>query len=107
MEEMVQALFEQGALVRNGAVTLTRPLAELKIPTTVQAILAARIDRLLPAEKDLLQTLAVLGKEFPLGLVREATARPDDNLELLLRNLQLGEVIYYHPLFSDPLYRFL
>jgi predicted ATPase len=56
MEEMVQALFEQGALARNGAVALVRPLAELKIPPTVQAILAARIDRLPLAEKDLLQT---------------------------------------------------
>ncbi len=106
MEEMVQALFEQGALMRNGAVTLVKPLAELKIPPTVQAILAARIDRLPPAEKDLLQTLAVLGKEFPLGLVREATARPDDELERMLRNLQLGEFIYEQPTFPDPEYSF-
>jgi len=106
MEEMVQALFKQGALMRNGAVTLVKPLAELKIPPTVQAILAARIDRLPPAEKDLLQTLAVLGKEFPLGLVREATTRPDDELERMLRNLQLGEFIYEQPAFPDPEYNF-
>ena len=48
MEEMVQVLFDEGALVRNGTVKLTRPLVELKIPPTVQAILAARIDRLPP-----------------------------------------------------------
>ena len=70
MEEMVQVLLDEGALVRNGAVKLTRPLSELKIPPTVQAILASRIDRLPPDEKELLQTLAVMGKEFPLGLVK-------------------------------------
>ena len=67
MEEMVQVLFDEGALVRDGtAVKLTRPLSELKIPPTVQGILAARIDRLPADEKELLQTLAVIGREFPL-----------------------------------------
>jgi predicted ATPase len=47
MEETVQVLLDEGALVREGtAVRLTRPLGELKIPPTVQGILAARIDRL-------------------------------------------------------------
>jgi len=64
LEETVQVLFDEGALVRNGTVRLMKSLNELKIPPTVQAILAARIDRLPPDEKDLLQTLAVLGKEF-------------------------------------------
>ncbi len=62
MEETVQVLFDEGALARNGAVRLTKPLNELKISPTVQAILAARLDRLPPDEKDLLQTLAVLGR---------------------------------------------
>ena len=79
MEETVQVLFDEGALVRNGAVKLTRPLNQLKIPPTVQAILAARIDRLAPDQKELLQTLAVIGTEFKLGLVRKVgleRARP-------------------------------
>jgi hypothetical protein len=53
MEETVQVLLDEGALVRNGAVKLIRPLSQLKIPPTVQAILAARIDRLPSAGKDL------------------------------------------------------
>ena len=58
MEETVQVLLDEGALVREGSATrLTRPIAELKIPPTVQGILAARIDRLPADEKDLLQTL--------------------------------------------------
>src|SRR5208337_3392536 len=69
IEEMVQVLLDEGALVRDGAaVRLTKALGELKIPPTVQDILASRIDRLPPAEKDLLQTLAVIGREFALGI---------------------------------------
>jgi predicted ATPase len=87
MEETVQVLFEDGALARNGAVKLTRPLGELRIPPTVQAILAARIDRLPPADKELLQILAVIGKEFPLELIRTVTDRNDDELEPILSEL--------------------
>ena len=46
IEEMVQALFDEGALVRNGAVKVARSLSQLRLPPTVQGILAARIDRL-------------------------------------------------------------
>jgi predicted ATPase len=70
MEEIIKELFEQNALLRNGSIKLTKSLAEIQIPSTVQAVLASRIDRLPPPSKDLLQALAVIGKEFPLGLVR-------------------------------------
>jgi hypothetical protein len=66
MEETFQALLDEGALVRNGQLKLTRSLAELKVPPTVQATLAARIDRRSAAEKELLQILAVIGKEIAL-----------------------------------------
>jgi predicted ATPase len=68
MEEMVPALFEDGVLQRNGAVKLAKSMAAVKVPATVQAILTARIDRLPSDEKDLLQALAVIGKEFQLSL---------------------------------------
>ncbi len=106
MEETVQVLIDEGALVRNGLVRLTKPLDELKIPPTVQAILASRIDRLPAEEKDLLQTLAVMGKEFPLGLVRKVTGKPDDELERMLGDLQLGEFIYEQPALPDVEYTF-
>jgi predicted ATPase len=73
MEETVQALLDEGALLRDGEVKLTRPLGELKIPPTVQAVLAARIDRLPPAEKELLQTLAVIGEDLALELIKNVT----------------------------------
>jgi len=71
MEELVQALFDDGTLVRDSAIKLTKPLSQLSIPPTVQAILASRIDRLPADEKDLLQTLAVIRTDFSLGLIEK------------------------------------
>ena len=88
IEEIVQALFEQGSLVRNGAVKLTRSLAEIHIPPTVQGILASRIDRLAADVKELLQTLAVIGKNLPLGLVKRVKQKAEDKLERMLSDLQ-------------------
>jgi class 3 adenylate cyclase/tetratricopeptide (TPR) repeat protein len=107
MEETVQVLLDEGALVRGGAaVKLTRPLAELKIPPTVQAILAARIDRLPQDAKELLQTLAVIGREFPLSLIRAVVGKSDDEISRMLDDLQLGEFIYEQPAVGDTEYVF-
>jgi predicted ATPase len=107
MEEMVLVLFDEGALVRNGAVKLTHSLNQLKIPPTVQAVLASRIDRLPADEKDLLQTLAVIGREFPLALVeRLFSTSDDDELNRMLSDLQLAEFIYEQPATGDIEYIF-
>jgi class 3 adenylate cyclase len=105
IEETVQALFDEGGLVRNGAVKLARPLDELKIPATVQAVLSSRIDRLPGAEKDLLQTLAVIGKEFSVGLAGKLVG-PATELDRMLSALQAGEFIYEQPSFPDTEYTF-
>jgi predicted ATPase/class 3 adenylate cyclase len=106
MEETVEVLLDDGALVRNGSVKLVKPLAELKIPPTVQAILASRIDRLSPNEKDLLQTLAVIGKEFTFGLVQRVVAKSEDDLNHILHDLELAEFIYEQPAAGDIEYTF-
>jgi class 3 adenylate cyclase/predicted ATPase len=106
MEETVQVLLDEGALVRNGTVKLTKPVGELKIPPTVQAILAARIDRLPSDLKDLLQHLAVIGREFPMSLIRSVVGKTDDELNRMLGELQLGEFIYEQPAIGDSEYIF-
>jgi predicted ATPase len=78
----------------------------VKVPATVQAILAARIDRLPGEEKELLQTVGVLGREFPFGLVRRVTLKPDDDLNRMLSALQLAEFIYEQPAIGDTEYIF-
>jgi predicted ATPase len=108
MEEIVQDLYEQGVLERD-AVGSRRAMPlpqDLHIPTTVQGVLAARIDRLAPEEKALLQQLAVIGREFSLGLVRQVISQPEDDLYRLLSSLQRKEFLYEQPAFPDVEYLF-
>jgi class 3 adenylate cyclase len=65
IEEIVQALFEEGVLMRNGALKVVRSPSQVHVPASVQGVLTSRIDRLPAEEKELLQTLAVIGREFP------------------------------------------
>ena len=114
MEEVVQELFERDILIRTevGAVRRDRPSAgahtgvPLHLPPTVQGILAARIDRLAPDEKALLQHLAVLGREFPLSLVKQVIVQPEDDLYRLLSSLQRKEFLYEQPAFPEVEYIF-
>ncbi|MBV8357615.1 MAG: AAA family ATPase, partial [Deltaproteobacteria bacterium] len=106
MEETMQVLLDEGVLVRNGAMHLTKPIGELKIPHTVQAILASRIDRLAADAKDLMQTLSVIGREFPISLVRAVVSKPAEVLDRLLNHLQLAEFIYEQPRAGDVEYTF-
>jgi class 3 adenylate cyclase len=70
LEETVRTLVETGALAgERGAYRLTRPVETLQVPATVQTILAARIDRLPPEEKRLLQAASVIGKDVPYALL--------------------------------------
>ena len=69
-EKSVRTLVETGGLAgERGAYRLTRPVEHLQIPATVQAILAARIDRLAPETKRLLQAAAVIGNDVPMPLL--------------------------------------
>ena len=97
IEELVQELFDEGVLLRNGRVRITRPLLQVRIPPTVQGILASRIDRLPADEKGLLQTLAVLGKDIALDLTRLVTAEAEGELSRIFSDLQAGEFIYERP----------
>jgi hypothetical protein len=81
IEEMMRALFDEGAIVCNGEVRVARPLSQVRLPPTVQGILASRIDRLPAAHKELLETLAVMGRESSLALIRSVAMRPDGELE--------------------------
>jgi class 3 adenylate cyclase/tetratricopeptide (TPR) repeat protein len=106
IEEIVLNLFEDGTLAHNGEVKLAKPLASLRIPPTVQGIIASRIDRLPADEKDLLQTVAVIGTEFNLGVAHALSGKSDDDLNRLLNDLQLAEFIYEQPAAGDIEYTF-
>jgi predicted ATPase len=72
----------------------------------VQGVLAARIDRLPAEEKELLKTLAVIGKEFSCSLLKQVVDRPEEDLYRLLSHLQAAEFIYEQPAFPEVEYTF-
>ena len=72
----------------------------------MQAILAARIDRLAPDEKALLQQLAVIGRQFPVSLLRQVLPYSEADLYRLLASLQRKEFLYEQPAFPEVEYIF-
>jgi class 3 adenylate cyclase/predicted ATPase len=107
MEEVVQTLAEEGVLTgERGNYRLAKAPTEIHISPTVQGVLASRIDRLTPAEKALLQQLAVIGREFPLSLLRQVLPQPEDELYRLLASLQRKEFLYEQPAFPEVEYLF-
>src|SRR5207245_10031225 len=81
LEETVQTLVETRMLVGDrGAYRITKAPEAWQIPPTIQAILAARIDRLPPEDKPLLQAASVIGKEATLTLLQAQADVPEDSL---------------------------
>src|SRR5262249_14776885 len=107
LEETVRSLVETGALVgERGAYRLTRPIDTLQPPTTVQGILAARIDRLPAEEKQLLQAASVIGKDVPYGLLAAIAEQPEEELRRHLMALQSAEFLYETSLSPELKYTF-
>jgi class 3 adenylate cyclase/tetratricopeptide (TPR) repeat protein len=107
LEESVRTLVETGVLVgERGAYRLGQALPTIQVPATVQAVLAARIDRLPPEEKRLLQTAAVIGTEVPLPLLQAIVELPEDALHRGLTHLQAAEFLYETRLFPEREYTF-
>jgi class 3 adenylate cyclase len=107
LEESVRTLVETGMLVGEpGAYRLAQTLSTIQVPATVQAVLAARIDRLPPEEKRLLQTAAVVGTEVPLPLFQAIAEGSEATLHRGLAHLQAAEFLYETRLFPEPEYTF-
>jgi class 3 adenylate cyclase/tetratricopeptide (TPR) repeat protein len=107
LEESVRTLVESGVLVgERGAHRLAQALSGIQVPATVQAVLAARIDRLPPEEKRLLQTAAVIGTEVPFALLRAIADLPEAALHRGLAHLQAAEFLYETRLFPEREYTF-
>lgn len=118
VEESIRSLAETGCLTgTRGAHELARPVRELAIPPSVQSILAARIDRLRERDKEVLQTAAVIGKEFSETLLRRVTELPDAELDAALGTLEdagfvqverlhpVRRYAFVHPLTQEVAYR--
>jgi class 3 adenylate cyclase/tetratricopeptide (TPR) repeat protein len=107
LEESVRALVETEILVgERGAYRLTKAPEAIQIPATAQAILAARIDRLAPEDKRLLQAGSVIGKDVPFALLQAIADLPEEDLRRGLSRLQAAEFLYETSLFPDLEYTF-
>jgi len=107
VEECVRSLVETRTLIgTHGAYRLVGDSTAIRVPATVQAILAARIDRLDTEDKGLLQAASVIGKDVPFALLRAIAGFPDDDLRRRLARLQRAELLYEARLFPDLEYAF-
>jgi class 3 adenylate cyclase/tetratricopeptide (TPR) repeat protein len=102
IEETVRTLVESGALrLRSGGYELTRQIPEIRIPETVQSVIAARIDSLSPKRKSLLQMASVIGSSIPIMLLREVVDLSESELQNLLAELKAAQFLYETP---NPIY---
>jgi tetratricopeptide (TPR) repeat protein/DNA-binding protein Fis len=107
LEETVRMLVETGVLAgERGRYRLTHPVDTIAVPPTVHAMLAARIDRLPPEERHLLQVASVLGKDVPLPLLQAIADLPDEAIRQGLDRLLAAEFLYETRALPDPEYTF-
>jgi adenylate cyclase len=111
IEEVVQSLVESGHLAgARGAYRLTTAVEALEVPASVQAVLAARIDRLAEREKQVLQTAAVIAKTFSEALLRRVMASVvpigETDLNQALATLAAAEFLYEAALYPQLEYSF-
>jgi class 3 adenylate cyclase/tetratricopeptide (TPR) repeat protein len=107
IEEAIRSLAENGTLVdEKGAYRLARTVAEVEIPATVETVLAARIDQLEERDKQLLQTAAVIGRNFSERLLARVTGRSAEHMRAALRALGRAELIFERATYPEVVYSF-
>jgi adenylate cyclase len=107
IEEVVRTLAEAGTLAGSkGDYRLVHPAGVVTIPRTVQAVLAARIDRLGEREKAVLQTAAVIGAQFSEPVLRRVTGLREPELASVLQALVAAEFVCERALYPGAEYAF-
>jgi class 3 adenylate cyclase/tetratricopeptide (TPR) repeat protein len=107
LEESVRTLVETRVLIgERGAYRLVTAMPSIQVPTTVQAVLAARIDRLPSDDKRLLQTASVIGTDLPFPLLQAVADVQEETLRRSLARLQAAEFLYESSPFPDVEYAF-
>ena len=107
LEESVRMKVEDGDLVgERGDYRLAKPLAPFRVPATVEAVLAARIDRLAPADKRLLQAASVIGENLPVVLLQAIAGMSEDEFRDAMARLRAAEFLYDISLLQEPHYVF-
>jgi class 3 adenylate cyclase len=106
-EEIVRSLIESGHLEGpRGAHRLVAPLETVPVPDSVQALLAARIDRLPDREKRVLQMAAVIGQDFRGPILEQVVELGPGELDESLAALRQTELVYQESLYPVAEYSF-
>ena len=106
-EEFVRALIDlQIAIRKNAVYCLAKDFQDMTIPSTIQDIIMARVDTLPKGAKDLLQTGAVIEREFSYGLLKRVTGIQEQVLLSLLSVLKDSELLYERGVFPETVYIF-
>jgi predicted ATPase len=106
VEELTHDLLDTGAIGRSdGTYVLTKKVSEIEVPDSLQAVIAARIDRLEETLKHVLQVASVIGREFAFRVLR-VILKMKEELRQHLANLQGLEFIYEKTLFPELEYIF-
>lgn len=106
IEELTKMVLEGGLLQeRYGEYVLDGPLPSFAIPTTLQASLMARLDRLSPV-RDVAQISAVAGREFHYELVDAVAGLPKQRLDEALDQLVRSELVFRRGEIPNAVYTF-
>ncbi|MCP4668030.1 MAG: AAA family ATPase, partial [Deltaproteobacteria bacterium] len=106
MEELTHSLLENGAILKKqDQYVLKAKPSDIKVPDTIQGIIAARMDRLEEGLKRIMQVASVIGREFAFRILQAITEMKED-LKSNLLNLQGLEFIYEKSLFPELEYIF-
>lgn len=98
LEECVSSLLEQGALVgERGAYRLVAELDTLDLPDTVRSLIASRIDRLLPADKQVLQAAAIMAREVGPRILAAMLERSEAEVMPALARLEAASLMQGAP----------
>lgn len=107
LEEVSRSLVETGTLQgRPGEYRLQRPFEAQAVPPTVQEILNARVNRLAPEDRRLLQIASTIDKEVPFVLLQAIADRPEEPLRRGLEALQAADFLQQTGLFPNLSYSF-
>jgi predicted ATPase/class 3 adenylate cyclase len=106
VEELTYDLLDTGAIGRSeGTFILTKKLSDIEVPDNLQAVIAARIDRLEETLKHVLQVASVIGREFAFRVL-SMILKMKEEIRQHLANLQGLEFIYEKTLFPELEYIF-
>jgi class 3 adenylate cyclase/tetratricopeptide (TPR) repeat protein len=95
VEELIKSLFSMGLIEKlDSKVSLSGDRRFLDIPSTIQDIIMARVDRLDEDARRVLKVASAIEREFTLDLINAVTGFPEDLLAISLAALKEAELLY-------------